>query len=341
MPISIRVVGASPSARIGLYAKPVGDYSMLPMVAVEATGSTVSLTPQTNTERINAALGIGTDHELDHLDMMCEIVYSEAGKQVATATLSLVLHNNVARPGLPDDQLQDDPYQTGDIPIATTEVAGKVKPDGSTITIDQTGTLTAAKQSIPLATAATAGIVRPDGNTIKIDAGGSISTSAIRSIAGYRQCEVTLGASLNATVTAAEQIRLDVVGLGASDKSREGLFMIIQGIVETIELEQGTYEVDIIIDCKSCKSETTCSIKYRDIDIPPYHILGYTHTAQGGMDSFAHQPIPLTINTMTDSKYVTIHAVVDAQNVNIGRLSIALATSEAKIIEARYRRVGN
>lgn len=59
-------------------------------------------------------------------------------------------------------------------PIATTSVAGKVKPDGTTVTVDQDGTIHGA-DTVPIATTSVAGKVKPDGTTITVDANGTIS----------------------------------------------------------------------------------------------------------------------------------------------------------------------
>lgn len=60
------------------------------------------------------------------------------------------------------------------VPIATQKVAGKVKPDGVTITIDEDGTI---KATCEIATKDKAGIVKPDGITITIDKDGVIKAS--------------------------------------------------------------------------------------------------------------------------------------------------------------------
>ena len=60
------------------------------------------------------------------------------------------------------------------VPIATQEVAGKVKPDGVTITIDESGTI---KATCEIATVEKAGIVKPDGITITIDKDGVIKAT--------------------------------------------------------------------------------------------------------------------------------------------------------------------
>ena len=59
-------------------------------------------------------------------------------------------------------------------PIATTSVAGKVIPDGTTITVDLSGTISSVDQT-PIATTSVAGKVKPDGTSITVDANGVIS----------------------------------------------------------------------------------------------------------------------------------------------------------------------
>lgn len=60
------------------------------------------------------------------------------------------------------------------VPIATQDEAGKVKPDGITITISEDGTI---KATCGIATTEQAGIVKPDGITITIDKDGVIKAT--------------------------------------------------------------------------------------------------------------------------------------------------------------------
>lgn len=69
--------------------------------------------------------------------------------------------------------LSNKPDIAAAVPLATTSVAGKVKPDGVTILIDENGVIRAAVP-ISIATTEKAGIVKPDGDTILIDAEGTI-----------------------------------------------------------------------------------------------------------------------------------------------------------------------
>lgn len=62
----------------------------------------------------------------------------------------------------------------GNVDIATTTTVGTVKPDGTSITIDQDGTIHGA-DTVPIATTSVAGKVKPDGTTIEVDANGGIN----------------------------------------------------------------------------------------------------------------------------------------------------------------------
>lgn len=61
---------------------------------------------------------------------------------------------------------------------ATTTELGIVKPDGTTITIDENGVITGASTyELPTASTSTLGGVKIDGTTVTIDANGVISSS--------------------------------------------------------------------------------------------------------------------------------------------------------------------
>lgn len=67
---------------------------------------------------------------------------------------------------------------TGDVPIATTEVAGKVKPDGTTITITDDGTISAnSSYTLPTASTTQLGGVKVDGTSVTINSDGVISAT--------------------------------------------------------------------------------------------------------------------------------------------------------------------
>lgn len=67
-------------------------------------------------------------------------------------------------------------------PIATTEIPGKVMPDGDTILIMEDGTIKAAVK-VALATVDAPGIVAPDGDTILVDENGKIRAAVKVNIA--------------------------------------------------------------------------------------------------------------------------------------------------------------
>lgn len=65
---------------------------------------------------------------------------------------------------------------TGDVPIATTTTAGKVKPDGTTITVTEDGTISAnSSYTLPTASTTQLGGVKVDGTSVTIDSNGVIS----------------------------------------------------------------------------------------------------------------------------------------------------------------------
>ena len=78
--------------------------------------------------------------------------------------------------------LSNKPDIAASVPLATTQVAGKVKPDGTTILIDSNGTIRAAVE-VAIATTQNAGIVKPDGTTILVDENGVISSAVTVAIA--------------------------------------------------------------------------------------------------------------------------------------------------------------
>lgn len=59
------------------------------------------------------------------------------------------------------------------VPYATSTRAGKVKPDGTSITVGTKGVISAT--AAPIATDTTVGTVKPDGNTTIVDENGAIS----------------------------------------------------------------------------------------------------------------------------------------------------------------------
>lgn len=67
---------------------------------------------------------------------------------------------------------------TSDIPIATTTIAGKVKPDGTTITVTEDGTISAnSSYTLPTASTTQLGGVKVDGTSVTIDSNGVISAT--------------------------------------------------------------------------------------------------------------------------------------------------------------------
>lgn len=99
-------------------------------------------------------------------------IIDTAIKKLADALKGL---SKVASSGSYND-LSDTPEIPSQIPIASVEVAGIVKPDGETILVDKEGKISAAVK-VAIATLQAAGLVKPDGVTITVDEDGTISAT--------------------------------------------------------------------------------------------------------------------------------------------------------------------
>ena len=92
------------------------------------------------------------------------------------------------------NDLSDKPDIPNAVPIATTAILGKVKPDGVTILIDADGTIRATCE---IATPEKAGIVKPDGKTTQVDAAGVLRvlfpTAAVGTLGLVKPDNVTIG----------------------------------------------------------------------------------------------------------------------------------------------------
>lgn len=90
--------------------------------------------------------------------------------------------------------------QDGNVPIATTSVAGKVKPDGTTITVTADGTISsAAAYILPPATTSTLGGVIV-GNNLTVDANGTLDATDTTYTAGTN-VQISAGNVISATDT--------------------------------------------------------------------------------------------------------------------------------------------
>lgn len=89
---------------------------------------------------------------------------------------SIVKTNNVYTSYYPTNVELESMLKNMEVATATTTSTGVVKPDGTTITIDQDGTIHGASQ-VDTATSSSLGVVKPDNDTITIDANGVISAT--------------------------------------------------------------------------------------------------------------------------------------------------------------------
>lgn len=113
--------------------------------------------------------------------------------------------------------------QNGDIPLpggapATTTTPGIVKPDGTSITVDSDGTISAVGggSDVPIATPEIAGKVKPDGTTITITEDGTISSNGGTGASDWNDISNKPFSTLDPDTLEVENDTLKVIGGGAS-----------------------------------------------------------------------------------------------------------------------------
>lgn len=124
---------------------------------------------------------VGGEPGAQTLDFLFKGLRGPAGRDAAIQSVTAVVDNThsdeptctVVLTGEPGDYQME--FRFSGImglpgPVATAEVAGTVRPDNSTITVDEHGTITAVT-----ATADAIGMVRPDGETVVVDGSGTLS----------------------------------------------------------------------------------------------------------------------------------------------------------------------
>ena len=121
-----------------------------------------------------------------------KVVTAEQLHNATTGTSALATENLaridavVTEAGIPIDHTNTNQLKTAVTTLiskaapatATANTLGVVKPDGSTITVDSDGTLTATAQMPGVATNTNVGVVKPDGNTITVDGDGTLTATA-------------------------------------------------------------------------------------------------------------------------------------------------------------------
>lgn len=124
----------------------------------------------------------GTEESIEDLNHKYTVIGSEVSDLTLTKQNKLVEGANITLTDNADGTTTISASGGGggggsDVPIATTQVAGKVKPDGETITVTSDGTISSVSKDVtPIATTSSVGKVKPDGTTITITDDGTISS---------------------------------------------------------------------------------------------------------------------------------------------------------------------
>lgn len=115
---------------------------------------------------------------------------SETGEHIITQDTGGILQ--VVDEGEVDPSTLPSPSPTPpDLPIATTTSLGAVMPDGTTITIDQDGTIHGASTyTLPIASTSTLGGVKVDGTTITADVDGTLHGATSVNIGEITDAEI-------------------------------------------------------------------------------------------------------------------------------------------------------
>ena len=144
-------------------------FSPVATVTQTATGATISITDANGTTTANITNGTdgqdGTNGQ-DGFSPVATVTQTSTG-----ATISITDAQGTTTANITNGT-------DANVPIATTSVAGKVKPDGSTITIAADGTISsAAAYTLPPATTTTLGGIIV-GSNLSIDSDGVLSATA-------------------------------------------------------------------------------------------------------------------------------------------------------------------
>ena len=165
---------------------------------------------------------------------------------------------------------------------------GVVKPDGTTITILADGTISAKQTDVPVATTAKAGIVKPDGTTVTVQADGTIAA---------KQAEI-------ATTAKAGLVKPDGVTLSIG---ADGLLKVLgAGLNGTVEKNAGAH--NSIFRGKNLGTAVTAAQyaaisagTFDDLFIGDYWVIGGVTYRIAAFDYYLH---------CGDSDLTTHHAVI-------------------------------
>lgn len=206
-------------------------------------------------------------------------------------------------------------------PLATTLVAGIVKPDGTTITVKADGTITAVTPDPTTAAVGTLGVVKPDGTTITILADGTISakqtevpvaTTAKAGLIKPDGTTITVQADGTATAKQAEIATTAKAGLVKPDGTTlsigtDGLLKVIgAGLNGTVEKNAGAH--NSIFRGKNLGTAVTAAQyaaisagTFDDLFIGDYWVIGGVTYRIAAFDYYLH---------CGDTDLTTHHAVI-------------------------------
>lgn len=229
--------------------------------------------------------------------------------------------------------------EIGKVSIATVDDAGIVKPDGTTITIDLEGTITAAtpadmatktelkgyatKAELPaIATTETAGIVKPDGTSIKVDELGTLSATPTDLTAYAKKTEIPTIATedvagivkpdgTSITVTAEGVISTNLPDLEGyvQDADIADMLTQTQAAEEYAKKEEAATKAELADYAKSSQVATDIQSAKTELEGTINSKIGSAYKSKGST-TFAELPTP-SADTLGDVYNVTDAFVTD------------------------------
>jgi hypothetical protein len=221
--------------------------------------------------------------EVGSVEVRFQATKSGTGEHIITQQNTSVL--TVVENGVVDPHTLPNPNPTpADLPIATTAEVGTVKPDGTTITVDQDGTIHGASSyTLPTATTSRLGGVKVDGTSIVADANGVISAPA-----------PTIDSALSKTSTNAVQNKVIAEALTENDHGGVMTDSVIQS--QLGEIYNSLFDV-----AQESPVRTSPNYEYE------YSTVDYMGEAQGAINGYHEE----------QSLVVEIYAVDEGQMYHI------------------------
>lgn len=304
-------------------------FSPIATVTPTDTGATINITDFNGTTTANITNGTNGTNGQDGADGFSPIATVTQTSTGATISITDAQGTTTA----------DITNGTGaDVPIATTSVAGKVKPDGTTITVSADGTITStAAYTLPQATDTTLGGIKV-GNNLSIDKDGVLSATASPTLYS------TTGQNTDGAMT--QKTATDMIFVPANDPTANpsGARILIGTLNSTIPQEDPTFDGQVAIGVGVWPGQNAITIGKNATGCAPGSVtLGYYAQSRGydavtlGWSSNSNQARAISVGayaqaTAEDASALGYEAVASGPGaVALGNGSVASNAYEVSV----------